>query len=435
MKNLSALQVTILFLSGFVAVFSVLVFSGVIPWFGSKSNQFGGEVALWGTTPEVLIHTFFEDFNKAHEKEFKVSYVEKSADTFDTELVESLASGTGPDMIFLPHDLIVRHQDKVFLLPYASYSLRDFKNAFIDVGELYLDPQGIIAFPMTIDPLVMYWNKDFFSSHGLAEPPRFWDEFLTLAPTLSLQTKSGDIEESAVAMGESANIAHTKEILSMLMLQAGNQITKRNETGGLISILNDLSGNMTSPTGSALRFYTEFSNPTKRTYSWNRSLPEAKDMFIAGKLGLYFGFASELPDIRLKNPHLNADVIQVPQIREQTMRATFGSVSGIAVLKSSKNSGTAFKTLFSLTEQVVVEQFAALVSKAPALRAAIEKAPSDPFASVFYASAPMSRAWLDPDPRATNVIFKTMVDDVTSGRSRDSDAIVRASQKLTQLFK
>ena len=435
MKNLSMLQVGLLLFFGFVAVFSTLVFSGTIPWFGSKSNQFGGEVVLWGTTPEAMVKSFFDDFNKAHEKEFKITYVAKSPDTFDTNLVEALASGTGPDMIFLPHNLIVRHQDKVFLLPYASFSLRDFKNTFIDAGELYLDPQGIIAFPMTVDPLVMYWNKDFFSSHGLAEPPHFWDEFLTLAPALSLQTKAGDIKESAVAMGESANIKHTKEILATLIFQAGNPIIKRDADGKLESTLNDMSGNITLPAGSALRFYTEFSNPTKRTYSWNRSLPEAKDLFIAGKLALYFGFASELPDIQIKNKHLNIDVAQIPQIREQALRATFGALSGIAVLKSSKNSVAAFQALFALTKQEVVEQFAALVSKAPALRVALKKAPADPFASVFYASAPMSQAWLDPDPRTTDFIFKTMVDEVTSGRNKESDAIGRANQKLVQLFK
>ncbi|MBI5004981.1 MAG: extracellular solute-binding protein, partial [Candidatus Lloydbacteria bacterium] len=280
MKNLSALQVGILLFSGFVAVISVLVFAGVIPWFGSKSNQFGGEAVLWGTMPDIVVKSFFDDFNKTHEKEFKVVYVAKSPDTFDTELVEALASGAGPDMIFLPHDLLLRHQDKVSLLPYASFSLRNFKDTFIDAGELYLEPQGIIALPITVDPLVMYWNKDFLSSHGRAEPPRFWDEFLTLAPVLSLQTKSGDIEESAVAMGESANIKHTKEILSMLMLEAGNPIISRDSSGKLISLLDDLLGNTTPPAGSALRFYTEFSNPAKRTYSWNRSLPEAKDLFI-----------------------------------------------------------------------------------------------------------------------------------------------------------
>lgn len=435
MKNLSALQVGILFFSGFVAVVSVLVFAGVLPWFGSKSNQFGGEVALWGTIPEASVKSFFDDFNKAHEKEFKVIYVAKSPDMFDTELVEALASGAGPDMIFLPHNLILRHQDKVSLLPYGSFSLRAFKDTFIDAGELYLDPQGIIALPITVDPLLMYWNKDFLSSHGRAEPPRFWDEFLSLAPALSLQTKSGDIKESAVAMGESANIKHAKEILSVLILQAGNPIIKRDTTGKLTALFDDLLGNTTPPAGSALRFYTEFSNPTKRSYSWNRSLPEAKDMFIAGKLALYFGFASELPDIRAKNPHLNIDVAQIPQIREQAFRATFGNISGVAVLKASKNSGTAFRALLALTNREAAEPFANLISKAPALRASLEKAPADPFASIFYTSTPMSKAWLDPDPRATDFIFKTMVDDITSGRARESDALTRANQKLIQLFK
>ncbi|MBI2045909.1 MAG: extracellular solute-binding protein [Parcubacteria group bacterium] len=435
MKNMSPLQIGILLFSGIIALFSVLVFAGIIPWFGGKSNQFGGEVVLWGTIPEASVTSFFDEFNKTHENNFKVRYVAKLPDTFDTELVEALASGTGPDLIFLPQDLIVRHEDKLALLPYASFSLRQFKDMFIDAGELYLLPQGISALPFIVDPLVMYWNKDFFSSHGLAEPPRFWDEFLTLAPALSRQTISGDIEESMVAMGESANIKHTKEILSMLILQAGNPVIQRNDNGSLVSTLNEAMGNTVLPAGSALRFYTEFSNPTKRAYSWNRSLPEAKDFFIAGKLALYFGFASELPDIRVKNPHLNIDVAEVPQIRDQSLRASFGSMSGVALLKQSKNAATASQARFALVERGTVERFASLVSRAPALRSALEKAPSDPFAHVFYSSAPMSRAWLDPDPRTTDFIFKTMVDDVTSGRARESDAIGRANQKLIQLFK
>ncbi|MBI5005222.1 MAG: hypothetical protein HZC03_01305, partial [Candidatus Lloydbacteria bacterium] len=156
---------------------------------------------------------------------------------------------------------------------------------------------------------------------------------------------------------------------------------------------------------------------------------------IAGKLGIYFGFASELPDIRAKNPHLNIDIAQIPQIREQAFRATFGNISAIAVLKQSKNPEVAFRALFALTTLDAAEAFAALVSKAPTLRALLQKAPADPFAAVFYASAPMSRAWLDPDPRATDFIFKSMVDDVTSGRARESDALTRANQKLIQLFK
>jgi ABC-type glycerol-3-phosphate transport system substrate-binding protein len=435
MKNLSALQVGLLFLSGFAAVFAVLVFAGVIPWFGGKSSQFKGEVVLWGTTPEAAVRSFFEDFNEAHENEFSVRYVAKSVDTFDTALVEALASGIGPDMIFLPHDLVIRHQDKVLLLPYESFSLRNFKDTFIDAGELYTDSQGIIAFPITVDPLVMYWNKDFLSSHGRAVPPRFWDEFLTFAPALSSQTQTGDIKESAVAMGESANIKHAKEVLSMLMLQTGNPIVQRNDKGLFTSVLDNGRGDTILSAGSALRFYTEFSNPSKLAYSWNRSLPEAKDFFVSGKLALYFGFASELPDIRAKNPHLNIDVAQIPQIRDESLRATFGSLSGVAVLKTSNNPTAAFQALFALTKQEASLPFATIVSKAPVLRSALLNAPADPFTSVFYSSAPMSRAWLDPDRNATDLIFKTMVDEVTSGRAGENDAIRRANQKMIQLFK
>ena len=58
-------------------------------------------------------------------------------------------------------------------------SERDFKNTYIEEGELYLAANGILGLPITVDPMVMYWNRDIFSSAAIAAPPSYWDEFLT----------------------------------------------------------------------------------------------------------------------------------------------------------------------------------------------------------------------------------------------------------------
>lgn len=39
---------------------------------------------------------------------------------------------------------------------------------------------SIIAFPLTIDPLVMYWNRDILSNAGIVKPPAYWDEIYSI---------------------------------------------------------------------------------------------------------------------------------------------------------------------------------------------------------------------------------------------------------------
>src|SRR3990167_2430852 len=120
-------QTGLLIVFAFFIIFAVLVFAGIIPFFNATPDGVGGEVVLWGTLPSANLAAPLEELNRENEEVFSVRYVEKKAATFDTELVEALASGTGPDMILLPHELIVRHENKEFPIPYASFSARAFR--------------------------------------------------------------------------------------------------------------------------------------------------------------------------------------------------------------------------------------------------------------------------------------------------------------------
>ena len=72
-------------------------------------------------------------------------------------------------------------------------------------------------------------------------------------------------------------------------------------------------------------------------------------MFAAGDLAFYFGFASEISKIRDKNPNLNFDVTFFPQPKGASVAVTFGRMQGLAVLKSSQNSGAAFQVISAMT--------------------------------------------------------------------------------------
>jgi hypothetical protein len=61
--------------------------------------------------------------------------------------------------------------------------------------------------------------------------------------------------------------------------------------------------------------------------------------------------------------------------------------------------------------------------------------PTDAYKSVFYNSAIITKAWFDPSPRETSKIFSDMVDNVTSGKLRLSDAVREASASIGDILR
>lgn len=437
MKDISAFQVILLAIFGFFIVFAVLLFSGIIPGVGGGNKQeFLGSVSVWGTVPKAPMSKLISDALLG-DKSVAIAYTEFDMADFDRALVEALASGTGPDIVLLPHDLIVRHTDKVYTIPYATVSERAFRDTFAEEGELYLTPTGSLGLPLTIDPLVMYWNRDIFSSAGVTLPPKFWDEFAPLAEKLTRRDEQGDITRSTVALGDYANISHAKDILSMLVMQAGNPITRRVGTEGRIdAVLADRPQSSESSSGaSAIRFYTEFANPSRKAYTWNRALPNSRDMFTSGNLAVYFGYASELGDIERKNPNLNFDIAVIPQARSGGARLTFGAMRGLSILKSSPNIPAAFRAVSLMSGAKVSGATASAFGLPPVRRDLLADRPSDAFFSVFYDSAIIARAWLDPAPAQSDAVFRSWVSDVLSGRRSADDATVVASAELSRLLR
>jgi ABC-type glycerol-3-phosphate transport system substrate-binding protein len=335
-------------------------------------------------------------------------------------------------MILLPQDLILKQLDKYYLIPYTTYSARTFKDSFVPEGELYLRPEGIVGLPFSVDPLVMYWNRSMFSNAGVALPPTSWGDFFTLAPRLTTKDQNGNIVQSAIAFGEARNVLHFKDILALLSIQAGTSIVGMDDQGNLASVFEE-KGTSVAPAEEALSFFTEFSNPTKTSYSWNRSLPMDRSAFIAGKLALYFGYASELSGIRQANPNLDFDVAMVPQTGNN--RATFGAMNAIAILKASRNSGAAYTAAATLTSAALQKEWVTETGYPPVRRDLLTSLPGDAYQAVFWRSALISTAWLDPDRVATVGTFTRLVENATSGKLRVSESVRTASQEIDSLLR
>lgn len=431
---MSNFQIALLVAFGFFAVIAVLIFAGVLPGFNSAENDFAGEIKMWGTIPDEKMSRVLDEFNQENEKSFRIVYEEKNSNVFNSELVNALASGKGPDIFMMPSNSVIINGDKTLPISYKTLPERDFKNQFIEAGEIYLTEEGVLSLPLLIDPLVMYWNRDIFSAAGISAAPKYWDEFLTIAPSVTLLDKASNIKRSMIAFGEMRNVTHAKDIISMLILQTGNDITERTD-GGLQSVISKALDATGSPAESATRFFMEFSNPSKRTYSWNRGLPESKDFFVAGDLAVYFGLASELPEIGLKNPHLNFDISVVPQIRDSKLNLTSVRVYGLSVAKSSAKTSAAFRAASLLVSDKYSGMLAEELGLPAPRRNLLSERADSPHGEVFQRSALLGKTWLDPSPEETYNVFKDMVEGISSGKFTPSDAIARANEELDGLVK
>ncbi len=419
-----------------LCIFFIIAGVGVFAAFGGLLGGSSiGSVTIWGTEDGSTMNNLITTLHQSDKSFEDVSYVQKDPGTYYLDLVNAMASGTGPDLFLVSQDELASFTDKIIPIPYSAVSEGQFTGSYIDEGQLFLTPQGSLALPFSIDPLVMYWNSDIFAAAGLAQPPQYWNDFLNISPKITSLDTSSNVTQSAVALGEWNNVNNAKAVLSALFMQAGDSIVVRNSSGALEPVFGQTPSTAPSnPASSALLFYTEFADPSKTTYSWNSALPDSNNVFAAGDLGVYFGFASEYSAIAAQNPDLHFAVAVLPQLQGNTTHLTFGNMDGVAISRGSRNPTGALVIAEKLTSQQAISLLTQATGLPPVRRDVVLDTANNAAASVFVESSLIATAWLDPDPQGTDTIFQTMINSVLSGAEDPSGAVAIGAQSLSRLF-
>lgn len=433
MNNFQTILVAI-FLAFFI--FAVMIFSGMIKIGGSSSasKSLAGKITIWGTFNSPDIYKVFDNTRDVN-RDLIIDYAARNESNYKESLIEGFASGKGPDIFFITPDMVQKFSDYVYIIPYASYPEKAFRDAFIDGADAYLGQEGIVGFPIVTDPMVMYYNKDIIANEGVVSPPVYWDELFNLGSKLTKKKNDGTILQSMIALGRYENITHAKDILATLLLQGNNPIIKRTLTGGYTSTINDTSGDGTSSFEPILNFYTGFSNPSDSAYTWNRALPESIDSFTGGKLAFYLGRASELFKIQSVNPNLSFDVTSIPQIKNSATKRTYGEIYAVAVNKKAVDLATTLGVASLISTGDVAKNFAAAVSLPPASKALLAERPTDPYLYTFFNSTIISRTWLDPDDTLSNKVFSELIENIVSNKLEVDSAISKAQLQLNFIIK
>lgn len=426
MKPFQAVILVIFTALALIAVFVFASFSG-----GGGTSI--GTVKIWGTLPRDQVDSVLIEVKRTDHSFDKVTYQELPEEDFAESLIQAIASGRGPDLVLFSSSRIVKDGDKMIPLSFNTIPLRTFQDSFVEAGEAFVTPTGVLGLPFSIDPLIMYWNRTLYSEAGVARPPTHWDEFIALAPRLTLKTDAGTLTQSAVALGEWDNITHRKDILLSLIAGYGNSVVERGENGTFSVTLADSGSAKIPPAVAALSFYTGFADPVKPNYAWSRILPNDRAAFLAGTLATYLGTASEAEGLRAANPNLNFDAAAYPMVKDGAV-AVPAHVYALSIPRGAKNPLGAARAALVLTGAEAQKVLAGETGLPSVRRDLLSVSPGNPYDALFRNAALNAFAFLDPDPDGSDAVFRNMVEDVSSGRLSVGQAVTAGDGALRALF-
>lgn len=393
------------------------------------------KIVFWGLEGKEVYKDLIEEFNHQYPY-IGVEYLEKSPQNYEKELLNAMAAGQGPDIFSIGHNWLPRYQDKIFPVPSQLLSLKEYAETFVDVASYdFISEGNIWAVPFYVDSLALYWNKDIFNTAGIPESPKTWDDFLEDVKKLTLRDERGNITRAAAAIGTSGNIEQATDILSVLMLQAGVQMTNEEKSKATFDEAVSLNGEKYRAGEAALKFYTDFADPQKPIYTWHQKMDKAIAAFSQGKVAMMIDYSSSMKIIRNKSPYLNFAVSALPQIKDSNIAVNYADYFAQTVWSESKNSKYAWQFILWLSQKENLKKYLELTKKPASRRDLIDWQKYDPDLGVFAEQSLSARSWYQVDNLAIQKILTEMIESVVLGQAKPEEAITLAANRVTLLMK
>jgi ABC-type glycerol-3-phosphate transport system substrate-binding protein len=318
-------------------------------------------------------------------------------------------------------------------LPSSVMTAADYSKNFYSVITSDLSQgNSIVGIPIGYDSLTLYINQDIFDKAG-KKPPATWDDLRSLAKELTIKDERGIITQSGVAMGSTENVDHWQEILALLMIQNG--------------------ADLTNPTGQnaedALTFFTIFSTVDG---VWDNTLPPSTQAFAAGKLAMYIGPSWRSFEFKSINPELKFKTAPIPQLPKDSANEpdiTYATYWAQGVWSKSANKAAAWNFLNYLSS---AESLQKLYQNEAAVRSFGEAYPRVDMASLLkdhpilgsiITQAPGARSWylasrtFDGSTGINTEIsnyFADAINAVVEGKDTAAEALATAAQGVAQVF-
>lgn len=388
-----------------------------------------------------------------------INYRKLRYEEYESELLNALAEDRGPDMLSIHNTWLRKYQNKLAPMPASitmaypieqgsikkevvpvlktakSLSLSDLKNLFIDTvyNDVVLDDNQIYGLPLSVDTLVLYYNRDLLNNAGITQAPQYWNkEFQQNVKKMTKQDPVQGIVQSGIALGGSNNINRFSDVLSVLMMQNGATMMDGKQVmfNAIPPAGQDKKYN---PGLEALRFYIDFSNPGKEVYSWNESLPNSLEMFTSGKLAMMFGYSYDLATIKAQAPKLNFSISKLPQIEGSPVEVNFANYWVESVSKKSKYQNESWDFIQFAAKEEQAKTYLAKTKKPTALRSLVNTQKEDDELGVFASQLLTAKSWYrGKDAVAAEAALGEMINSARQNTEKILDAINTGAAKVQQ---
>ena len=409
------------------------------------------------------------DSYRALHPNVKIRYKKLRFDEYEGELIRAFAEGRGPDILAVHNTWMEGYKDLLMPMPSSltitqqvvrgtvrrqvvveeitkpTMSTATLKKTFVEqvpediILEYQPDPridpvERIYGLPLSLDSLALFYNKDLLDAAGFPNPPSTWEEFQGMVPDLTSYDTQGNILQSGAALGTSQNVERATDILSLLMMQTGTPMTDERGRVAFHTIPEDAPPGL-FPGLNATEFYTDFANPTKQVYAWNKTFPNSFEAFANGQTAFFLGYSYHIPLLRTVAPRLNFAIAAAPQI-EGGRKVNYANYWIESVAASTDVEDWAWDFLLFAAGGDNVVSYLDESRKPTALRNLINSQLDDEELGVFARQTLTAESWYHgKDVGAAEDALKDLIDDLLEGVVDPEDAIELAANKVQQTYK
>lgn len=457
-KRINLIKMTSLLLILFMIV---PIFSGCEE---SASKKYIVDLEVWGSFDDTGdFSEIFTAFKKVDPFVRNISYKKIPIDSYESELMDALASGNGPDIFIVNNAWMPRYEDKVIPAPFEVINEKQFKENFVDVAatDFIGVNSEIYGVPLSVDSLALYYNKELFNAAGITKPPTTWQELLDASKRLTQIDEVSEIKRSGIAMGTVSNINRSTDIIDLLLLQNGAQLPSKSN----IAYKPDFNIGKNS-----LDFYTQFSRFSSPAYSWNNKMHYSIDAFYEGDLGMMINYSWHIDTIKNKNAKLDFGIAPVPQA-SSSRPVNYSNYWSFVVNKNKqikqvdedrpinneiraheswqflkfltfKNNGK-FNAINAKTKNIKeystdidpASLYIESTKKPAARRDLVEKQKTDPIIGSFAYGNLIAKTWYKKNSNLVESIWAEIVDDINKGDVTPDQGFSQANYRISQINK
>lgn len=321
-----------------IGIIGFLLFGLLLPRL--SKNQSSGKVTLeyWGLWEDSnIMQSIIADFERQNPT-ITVHYNKQDPKQYSERLLTRIQNNTGPDIFRYHNSWLPMMLPVLSPLPTDVISKEEFTKNYYPVIQQDLAKNGAVyGIPLEIDTLALYVNSSLVDATG-TKIPTTWTDFITAARSMTVKDEAGKIKTAGAALGTFDNITHAPDVLSLLLVQNGANLTQLDKT--------------TQNASDALTFYTSFAKDQGNV--WDATLDPSLLAFSKGNLAMYFGYSWDMFTIKAVNPNLQFTINPVPHLPGRTMTIASYWVEGVS--NKSKHQKEADLFMKFLTQKTTLQK-------------------------------------------------------------------------------